>query len=170
MANTSSSSEIEEIILAAGCFWGVEHILAKIAGVVETRCGYIGGALSNPSYRDVCSGDTGHAEAVLVRFNKAQISLDQVLQYFWRLHDPTQLNRQGPDVGSQYRSAIFYFNDTQKEICLRSKDRFDEAKVFSKKAVTTIELATPFYDAEVYHQNYFDKNPNGHICHILRPK
>lgn len=160
----------KEIILAAGCFWGVQHILDEIKGVVRTRVGYTGGDTRNPNYRQVCTGETNHAEAVLVEYDPNIIKLDVLLDYFWRLHDPTQFHRQGPDIGSQYRSAIFYYDEDQKEIALASKDKFDASKVFQAKAVTQIQPAKEFFDAEEYHQKYFEKNPDNQVCHILRPR
>lgn len=154
---------------AAGCFWGVEHLLAKIPGVLKTRCGYVGGQLENPTYRDVCDGDTGHAEAVEIEFDPDRVSYEELLSCFWRLHDPTQYNRQGPDVGSQYRSAIFYHSEAQKLKAEKSKSAFDASGVFSKKAVTEISPASKFYAAEDYHQKYFATN-GGHVCHVLRPR
>lgn len=159
----------EKIILAAGCFWGVQHILDEIKGVVATRCGYIGGQTVNPNYRDICTGETGHAEAVEVEFDPHTISLSELLNYFWRLHDPTQVNRQGVDIGTQYRSAIFYFTDEQKRLAEKSKDEFDAAKVFNRKSVTEIRRAPEFFEAEEYHQKYFTRN-GGHVCHVLRSK
>ena len=158
----------EKAIFAAGCFWGVQHILDRIEGVVSTRVGYIGGAKSNPTYREVCSGHTGHAEAVEIEFDPSRVSFEALLTYFWRLHDPTQLNQQGPDVGTQYRSAIFYTSIEQKIAAEKSKAEFDAKKVFSKQSVTQIVEAGEFFSGEDYHQKYFDKN-GGHICHILRP-
>jgi peptide-methionine (S)-S-oxide reductase len=159
----------EKIVLAAGCFWGVQYLLDRIDGVVETRCGYVGGDLPNPTYRDICTGKTGHAEAVEVVFENEKISLTQVLSYFWRLHDPTQLNRQGVDIGTQYRSAIFYTNPQQKETAEKSKDEFNKSGVFKKLAVTEVVPLTQFYSAEDSHQKYFDEN-GGHICHVMRLK
>jgi methionine-S-sulfoxide reductase len=154
---------------AAGCFWGVEHILQQVKGVVKTTVGYTGGNSESPTYGEVCAGLTGHAEAVRVEFDPSEVSYEQLLDYFWRLHDPTQLNRQGPDVGTQYRSAVFYHNEEQKKTAEQSKARFDSSGVFSKKAVTEIKPAGAFYDAEEYHQDYINKNP-GRSCHVLRKK
>jgi methionine-S-sulfoxide reductase len=160
----------ETIILAAGCFWGVQHLLDQIPGVLKTRCGYIGGKTNNPTYRDVCTGETQHAEAVEVVFDPAIVQLETIVNYFWRLHDPTQLNRQGPDVGTQYRSAIFYTLESQLPILQKSKEDFNNSHVFSRPAVTEIVPAGEFFSAEEYHQKYFVKNPHGHVCHILRPR
>lgn len=159
----------EIAIFAAGCFWGVEHIFRQVKGVRETRVGYTGGTTKNPGYRDVSSSATGHAEAVRVVYDPSVVTYGELLDIFWRLHDPTQLNRQGPDVGTQYRSAVFYTNDAQRKEAERSKEAFDRSGVFSKKAVTEITKAGTFYDAEEYHQDYLGKNP-GRSCHVLRPK
>lgn len=163
------SKGTETATFAAGCFWGVEHIFKGIRGVVKTRVGYTGGKTERPGYRDVCSGETGHAEAVLVEFDPKVISYDELLGYFWRLHDPTQVNRQGPDIGTQYRSAIFYHTEEQRKAAERSREEFDRSGVFPKKAATQIVPAGAFYDAEEYHQDYFGKNP-GRSCHVLRPR
>ncbi len=159
----------ETAIFAAGCFWGVEHIFRQVKGVRETRVGYTGGMVKNPVYREVSSGITGHAEAVRVAYDPAIVTYEELLDYFWRLHDPTQLNRQGPDIGTQYRSAIFYLNDGQRRAAEKSKDAFDRSGVFRKKASTEIVMAGTFHDAEEYHQDYLGKNP-GRYCHSLRAK
>ncbi len=165
----SSGKQTELATFAAGCFWGVEHIFKKVKGVVKTTVGYTGGTIEHPGYWDVSSGETGHAEAVLVEYDPSVITYEELLDYFWRLHDPTQLNRQGPDIGTQYRSAIFYHNEAQKKAAEKSKEKFDRSGVFNKKAVTEIKPAGTFYDAEEYHQDYFEKNP-GRSCHILRER
>ena len=165
----SVEKKIETATFAAGCFWGVESVFKDIKGVVGTTVGYTGGHTKNPTYKDVCTDKTGHAEAVQVKFDPAIISYEQLLDYFWRLHDPTTVDRQGPDVGSQYRSAIFYHNEEQKVAAIKSKEAFDKSGVFKKKAVTEIVPAKEFYSAEDYHQNYFEKN-NLPECHILRDK
>lgn len=156
-------------LFAGGCFWGVQHLLDTVPGVVMTEVGYTGGHVVNPTYEQVSSGKTGHAEAVLVVFDPAKISYKELLSYFWKLHDPTQIDRQGPDVGSQYRSAIFYFTEEQNEIARQSEIDFDNSHVFKNPAVTEIIAATPFYPAEEYHQNYIDKNPLTY-CHAFRTK
>jgi peptide-methionine (S)-S-oxide reductase len=147
---------LEKATFAAGCFWGVEAEFRNIPGVTATAVGYTGGHTSEPTYRDVCSHRTGHAEAVRVEFDPAVISYEQLLDEFWRLHDPTQLNRQGPDVGDQYRSAIFVHSPEQEEIARRSKDAA-QAHV-SRPIVTEVTPATRFWMAEEYHQRYFEKN------------
>jgi len=156
-----------KITFGAGCFWGVQHILDELPGVTSTRCGYMGGTEDNANYKAVCSGETGHAEVVEVVFNESEISLSTLLDYFWRLHDPTQFNRQGVDVGSQYRSVIFYYNNQQKELAEKSKQDFDNTKIFPRPAVTQILPAADFFTAEEYHQKYFKQN-GGHVCHVLR--
>jgi peptide methionine sulfoxide reductase msrA/msrB len=168
-AKERQAAGTEIATFAAGCFWGVEHILKGIKGVVKTRVGYTGGKTEHPGYRDVSSGDTGHAEAIRIEYDPSVITYEELLGYFWRLHDPTQLDRQGPDIGTQYRSAIFYHTEEQRKAAESSRERFDRSGVFPKKAVTKIVPAGAFYDAEEYHQDYFGKNP-GRSCHMLRPK
>ncbi|MGV8150894.1 MAG: bifunctional methionine sulfoxide reductase B/A protein [Candidatus Woesearchaeota archaeon] len=153
----------ETATLAGGCFWGVEELLQQVDGVISATSGYTGGTTKNPTYKNI--GD--HAEAVQVVFDTNIITYEGILDYFWRLHDPTQLNRQGPDIGLQYRSAIFYHDETQRIIAEKSKADFDNKGVFSKPAVTIITKATEFYKAEDYHQDYYDKHP-GLVCHALR--
>lgn len=164
---------IEKICLGAGCFWGVQHILRQIEGVTNTTVGYLGGSKQEPSYQDICTGSTGHAEVVLVEFDNGQTDLYKILDVFWRLHDPTQVNRQGVDIGTQYRSAIFTYSDDQTKISVESKKQFDESGVFSVPSVTEITKATTFYPAEDYHQDYYVKKyagGTGPICHVLRDK
>lgn len=162
----NSSSAYEQATFAAGCFWGVEAIFKQIDGVVETTVGYTGGTHPKPTYQDVCTGLTGHAEAVLVKFNPKVVSFEKLLSVFWRIHDPTTPNRQGPDVGSQYRSVIFYHNEKQRIAAERSKDELDRSGVYKNKVVTEILPASTFYEAEGYHQDYFEKH-RGRSCHIL---
>jgi peptide methionine sulfoxide reductase msrA/msrB len=152
---------------AGGCFWGVEKLLENISGVISATSGYTGGTTKNPTYEQVSSGKTGHAEAVQVLFDPSIISYKELLDYFWRLHDSTQLNQQGPDIGTNYRSAIFYHDEEQKKIAEQSKAEFDAKKIFAKPAVTEIVPASTFYPAEEYHQDYYDKHP-GLTCHVLR--
>ena len=141
----------------AGCFWHVEDLLSKTKGVTSTAVGYIGGQLPNPTYEEVCTDQTGHAEAVEVEFNPDEISYEKLLDVFWHNHNPTTLNRQGPDVGNQYRSAIFYHDETQKEIAEKSKQSLDSSESFDDPIVTQIIPAPKFYKAEEYHQKYFKK-------------
>ena len=142
----------------AGCFWHVEDLLAKTKGVTSTKVGYTGGQLPNPTYEEVCTDKTGHAEAVEVEYDPNEISFEELLDVFWNNHNPTTLNRQGPDVGIQYRSAIFYHDDEQKEIAEKSKNDLDKSGKFSNPIVTQIIPAPVFYKAEEYHQKYFKKH------------
>lgn len=168
-ARPIQTKKTELATFGAGCFWGVEHILEKVKGVVKTTVGYEGGSKENPTYQIVKTGESGYAEVVQVEFDPDIISYEALLGYFWRLHDPTTLNRQGVDAGTQYRSVIFYHNDEQRKVALASKAKFDKSQVFKNKAVTQIEPHNKFYTAEAYHQKYFDRN-GGHVCHVLRPK
>lgn len=165
-ANPSRDAKHETAILAAGCFWGVEEILRKIPGVLKTTVGYTGGTTANPTYEEVCTGRTGHAEAIEIVYDPAQVDYETLLDFFFRLHDPTTLNRQHNDVGTQYRSAIFYNSGAQKEIAERVK--MVRAGEFRKPIVTEITAASTFYSAEDYHQQYLVKNPGGYNCHVLR--
>lgn len=163
------SSNYEKAVFAGGCFWGVEHLFQKTKGVIDVVSGYAGGKKKDPRYGEVSTGMTGHAESVLVKFDPKIISYRELVDLFWRVHDPTQKNRQGLDIGSQYRSAIFYLNQKQRKIAEQSKKDFDAKKVFSKKAVTEIAPLKEFFLAEDYHQDYVEKHP-GYVCHALRPK
>lgn len=156
---------MEQATFAAGCFWGVEGSFRQVDGVVSTAVGYSGGQLENPSYEDVCTGRTGHAEAVRVDFDPAQVSYEQLLEVFWNCHDPTTPNRQGPDVGSQYRSAIFFHDPEQEGAAKQSKSRLAQSERFRDAIVTEIAPAGAFYRAEEYHQQYFEKRGQAH-CHI----
>lgn len=142
----------------AGCFWHVEDLLRKTKGVKSTQVGYIGGKLANPTYEEVCTDTTGHAEAVQVDYDPNEITYDELLKVFWSNHDPTSLNRQGPDVGNQYRSAIFFHNEEQLQIAQKSKEELEKSGKFHKPIVTEIIPAPEFYKAEDYHQKYFQKH------------
>ena len=142
----------------AGCFWHVEDIFSKTKGISSTKVGYIGGALPNPTYEEVCTDKTGHAEAVQVEYDPDEISFEELLDVFWKNHNPTTLNRQGPDVGIQYRSAIFYHDDHQKETAEKSKESLISSNIFDNPIVTQIIPAQTFYAAEEYHQQYFKKH------------
>jgi len=157
-------------ILAGGCFWGMEEIIREIPGVVETRVGYTGGTTADPSYEEVCTGRTGHAEAVEIVFDPKVISYEKLLDFFFRMHDPTTKNRQHNDVGTQYRSAIFYTTPEQKAVAERVLAAWDRSGKFARPIVTEITKAGPFYSAEEYHQDYLMKHPNGYTCHVLRPE
>ncbi|MBI3939244.1 MAG: peptide-methionine (S)-S-oxide reductase MsrA [Acidobacteria bacterium] len=148
---------MEKATFAAGCFWGVEAAFRQVNGVVATSVGYTGGPFPNPTYRDVCSDMTGHAEAVEVIFDPSQVSYDELLNLFWQIHDPTTLNRQGPDIGTQYRSGIFFHDAAQQSAALASLKRLEESGRFGRKVVTEIVPATQFYRAEEYHQQYLEK-------------
>lgn len=163
-------SHLEKATFAGGCFWGVEELFKRIKGVGETRVGYTGGMTENPTYEQVCTGKTGHAEALEIIFDPAVVAYDSLLDFFFRMHDPTTLNRQHNDRGTQYRSAIFYHTEAQKKAAEAVKERFDRDSVLKKKSVTRIEPAGPFYPAEEYHQDYLKKNPGGYFCHMLRDK
>ena len=150
---------------AAGCFWGVEATFRQLPGVTSTRVGYIGGDFENPTYQDVCSSRTGHAEAVEVVYDPAKVSYDKLLEIFWDNHDPTQLNRQGPDTGTQYRSAIFFHSSEQEAAAKASKAVLEKTHRFNRPVVTQIVPAVKFYPAEDYHQQYLEKRGMA-TCHI----
>jgi peptide-methionine (S)-S-oxide reductase len=150
---------------AAGCFWGVEATFRQIPGVTSTRVGYTGGEMKDPTYKDVCTDRTGHAEAVEVSYEPEKVSYEVLLNTFWENHDPTQLNRQGPDFGSQYRSAIFYHSPEQEQAARESKEKLEKSGKFSRPIVTQIAPAVTFYEAEDYHQQYLEKRGLAH-CHI----
>jgi peptide methionine sulfoxide reductase msrA/msrB len=158
----------ETATIAGGCFWGMEELLRKIPGVLETRVGYTGGTLRNPGYRDVTTGETGHAEAVEIVFDPSKISYEDLLGWFFRMHDPTTRDRQGHDVGTQYRSAIFYHGDEQRRTAERVKERVQASGKWRGPIVTEIVPATEFWEAEDYHQDYLQKNPGGYTCHFIR--
>lgn len=160
-----SAAKTEKAVFAAGCFWGVESVFSQVPGVVSTRVGYTGGTVKNPTYKMVCAGDTGHAEAIEMEFDPAKVSYAQLLDVFWKNHNPTTLNRQGPDVGEQYRSAIFFQNPAQEKEALASRDKLAKSGKFSREIVTRIEPAAEFYPAEEYHQKYYEKN-GGKSCHV----
>lgn len=160
---------MEKAIFAMGCFWQPQYIFGKVKGVIKTRVGYIGGreSIKKPTYEQVCSDATGYAEAIEISFNEKIISYDELLDLFWISHDPTTLDRQGPDIGSQYRSAIFYMDDNQKKQALKSLDKWSRRLIDSKmKIVTEITKASTFYDAEDYHQNFLERT--GRTCHIAK--
>ena len=149
----------------AGCFWGVEWVFRQVPGVTEAVSGYAGGFVADPDYRLVCTGTTGHAEVVQVEFDPETVSYEQLLEVFWAMHDPTQVNRQGPDVGDQYRSAIFTHSDEQQKLAEASRDAAQAR--FDRPIATEITPAGPFYPAEDYHQRYYDKNGHTPYCHVV---
>ena len=156
---------MEKATFGAGCFWGVEQAFREVEGVISTKVGYLGGTLNNPTYHDVCTDTTGHAEVVQVEFDLARVSYEQLLDVFWNIHNPTTLNRQGPDVGTQYRSAIFHHSPAQEEAARASKAKLEASGRFKKPIVTEITPASEFYAAEEYHQQYLEKR-GMKSCHI----
>lgn len=150
---------------AAGCFWGIEDAFAQVKGVKSTTVGYTGGTKTNPAYKEVCGGNTGHAEAVEIEFDPSQVSYPELLAAFFQLHDPTTLNRQGPDFGTQYRSAIFFHDAEQEAAAKDAKATLEKSGIFKRPIVTQIVAAGPFYRAEEYHQKYFEKN-GMKSCHM----
>ncbi len=147
----------EKATFAAGCFWGVQALFDKLAGVISTRVGYTGGHVENPSYQQVCNGNTGHAEAVEIIYNPNEINYQDLLEIFWENHNPTTLNRQGADIGEQYRSAVFYHNQKQKKAAEKMKDSLNNSQKYDRAIVTEITKAETFYQAEEYHQHYLKK-------------
>lgn len=162
---------IKEATLGAGCFWCIEACYKEMKGVKEVYPGYAGGHITNPTYEQVCEGNTGHAEVARVVFDDTEISFEQILEVFWFVHDPTQLNRQGNDIGTQYRSVVFYHDEEQKEITTNYKEKLTAEKVWDKPIVTEIVPLSNYYQAENYHHNYFELNPGNMYCQsVVRPK
>ncbi|MCK8517366.1 peptide-methionine (S)-S-oxide reductase MsrA [Methanoculleus sp. 7T] len=159
-------AELEKATFGAGCFWGVEEAFRCVPGVVDTAVGFMGGTLANPTYEDVCTGRTGHAEVVEVTYGPTQISYRDLLNVFWQIHDPTTPNRQGPDVGTQYRSVIFYHTPQQEAAARESKEEMERTGRFRRPIVTAIEPAGTFWRAEEYHQRYLVKHGRGH-CRVM---
>lgn len=174
MTDTSLNSDSvnsDTATFGAGCFWCVEAVFLELKGVTQVASGYMGGRRANPTYEQVCSGSTGHAEVIQVVYDPRVISYPELLEVFWSVHDPTTLNRQGADVGTQYRSVVFYHSDVQKELALEYKKKLDESGAFPASIVTEISAATVFYKAEAYHQNYYNSNGNQPYCSmVIRPK
>lgn len=164
-ASAEGDMSLRKATFAGGCFWGIEKVFSEFPGVVSTQVGYTGGSVKKPNYLEVCKGLTGHAEAIEITFDPARTSYQKLLEVFFRHHDPTTLDRQGPDIGTQYRSAIFYHDETQKKAALKSKELLDKAKIFRHPIVTEISPAGSFWSAEEYHQKYLKKNPHGY-CSI----
>ncbi len=164
-------NKTEIATLGGGCFWCIEAIYERVRGVVKVTSGYSGGHVENPTYEQVSTGTTGHAESVQIEFDPTVISYNEILDIFWQIHDPTQLNRQGNDIGPQYRSVIFYHNERQKEIALKSKAELEKEKIFDKPIVTEITAFKRFYPAESYHKNYYDRNSDEPYCQlVITPK
>jgi peptide-methionine (S)-S-oxide reductase len=181
LTNSTSNSTVAEKItgnenldtatFGTGCFWCTEAIFQQLKGVKKVTSGYSGGQVENPTYKQVCTGTTGHAECIQILFDPKVISYDELLEVFWQTHDPTSLNRQGNDVGTQYRSAVFYQNEDQKRIASHYKQELNEKKVFDNPIVTEISPLKNFYAAEDYHQNYFNNNGDQPYCnYVIRPK
>ena len=156
---------LEQTTFAAGCFWGVEYVFLKVPGVTDAMSGYTGGTTKNPTYREVCSHTTGHAEAVLVTFDPEVVTFEQLLEVFWAMHDPTQVNRQGPDVGDQYRSGIYTHSDEQQAAALASRERAQAR--FDRPIATEIADFVAFFPAEDYHQHYYERSGHEPYCHVL---
>lgn len=157
---------METALFGAGCFWGVEAAFLELEGVKDAVSGYAGGTTQNPTYQQVCTGQTSHAEVVLVTFDPQIVSFERLLEHFFSIHDPTQLNRQGPDVGTQYRSAIYFTTPEQQLTAQKYKESLEKSKAFPRPIVTEINSAPEFYRAEEYHQRYFEKHPDS-ACHIV---
>jgi peptide-methionine (S)-S-oxide reductase len=166
-----NESGLETATFGSGCFWCTEAIFLNVDGVKKVESGYTGGKVKNPTYKEVCSGLTGHAEVTQITFDPTKISYDELLEIFWQTHDPTTLNQQGADVGTQYRSAIFYHSEDQRKRAEFFKSRLEEESVFDKPVVTEITPASAFYKAEDYHQNYYNLNNNAPYCtYVIKPK
>ena len=161
----TQSPTLEKATFGAGCFWGVEYNFRRVPGVVEAFSGYSGGKSANPTYRQVCNGDTYHAEVVEVTFDPKKVSYVKLVEFFFKMHDPTQLNRQGPDYGTQYRSVIFVHSEDQRKVAQEVIKKLTTDKKYAQPIVTQVEEAKPFWKAEEYHQKYFEKN-GGPTCHI----
>jgi peptide-methionine (S)-S-oxide reductase len=172
--NTSiapQGASIDTATFGAGCFWCVEAIFQRVDGVLSVKSGYAGGTVKNPSYKEVCNGTTGHAEVIQLTYDKNKVSFDELLEVFWKTHDPTTMNRQGNDVGTQYRSAIFYHNAEQKQIAEAYKKKLNEEKVYPSPIVTEITPFTNYFAAENYHQDYYNQNKNQGYCqYVIQPK
>lgn len=169
---TTFTGKADTATFGTGCFWCTEAIFDQLVGVISVTSGYAGGSVANPTYKEVCTGETGHAECVQIAYDPSKISFDELLEVFWQVHDPTTLNRQGADVGTQYRSVIFYHDDEQKKIAEKYKSELDKSGAFDDPIVTTLEPFTKFYTAENYHQEYYElnKNSNPYCSMVIRPK
>lgn len=164
-------NKVDTATFGSGCFWCTEAFFERLIGVKKVISGYSGGSVPNPSYEAVCTGKTGHAEVTQILYDPKEITFIELLEVFWKTHDPTTLNRQGNDVGTQYRSAIFYHNDEQKKVAEEYKQKINEAKIFDNPVITEISPFRKFYEAEKYHQNYYDDNPNqGYCSFVITPK
>jgi peptide-methionine (S)-S-oxide reductase len=169
--NSMNDSKLQIATFGNGCFWCTEAIFQNVEGVEKVESGYMGGHVKNPTYKEVCSGLTGHAEVLQISFNPQEVSYDELLEIFWKTHDPTTLNRQGNDVGTQYRSVVFYHTDEQKQLAERYKEQLTAAEVFDEPILTEITPASVFYVAENYHQNYYNLNGDAPYCaFVIKPK
>lgn len=165
------SENLKKIVLGGGCFWCLDPIYAQIKGVKQIVVGYAGGSVANPTYEQVCNGRTGHAEVVQITYDENEVSLERLLDVFFQVHDPTTLNRQGADVGTQYRSIILVNYEEEKEVVLRKMEEINKAKIWNSPLVTQVELLKEFFPAEEYHQDYFGKNPYAGYCQVvINPK
>lgn len=168
---TMNAKQVEIVTFGAGCFWCTEAVFLNVKGVEKVESGYSGGKIKNPSYREICTGTTGHAEVTQITFDPKVVSFEDLLEVFWNTHDPTTLNRQGADEGTQYRSVVFYHNETQKKTAEAYLRQLETSKVYKNPIVTEISPLTNFYKAENYHQNYYALNPNQGYCqYVIRPK
>lgn len=168
---STNQENLETATFGSGCFWCTEAVFQQVDGVEKVVSGYMGGKVKNPTYREVCSGLTGHAEVIQVQYNPSKVTYDELLEIFWGTHDPTTLNRQGADVGTQYRSVVFYHTDNQKQLAETYKKKLDESGAFNNPIVTEISPAVVFYPAEDYHQNYYNLNGNAPYCsYVIQPK
>jgi peptide-methionine (S)-S-oxide reductase len=167
----TSGGRIDTATFGAGCFWCVEAVFQRLDGVLSVKSGYAGGTTTNPTYKEVCSGSTGHAEVAQITYDPAKISFDELLEVFWKTHDPTTMNRQGNDIGTQYRSVIFYHNEEQRATAEAYKKKLNEEKVYPNPIVTQIVPFTNYYPAENYHQNYYNQNGSESYCrYVIQPK
>lgn len=167
----SNNAALQLATFGSGCFWCTEAIFQQVDGVVKVESGYSGGKVKNPSYREICGGETGHAEVIQLTYDPLKVSFEELLEFFWKSHDPTTLNKQGADVGTQYRSVIFYHNDEQKEFAAEYKKKLNDSGAFSNPIVTEIAPFTIFYKAEDYHQNYYNLNGSAPYCsYVIQPK
>jgi peptide-methionine (S)-S-oxide reductase len=168
---TDEEKKLETATFGAGCFWCTEAVFQRVKGVEKVASGYMGGSTKNPTYKDICTGLTGHAEVIQVQYNPSVVSFVELLEIFWKTHDPTTLNRQGADEGTQYRSVVFFHSKAQQDEAELYKKKLDDAKIFDNKIVTEISPASEFYVAEDYHQNYFNDNPRQGYCRlVITPK
>ncbi len=169
--NQAINNSLQTATFGSGCFWCSEAIYERVKGAISVVSGYSGGKIANPTYEEVCSGTTGHAEVIQIKFDSTVVSYDELLEVFWKTHDPTTLNRQGADIGTQYRSVIFYHNEEQKKKAESYKLELNKAEIWKDSIVTEISPYKNFYPAEKYHQNYYEQNPNqGYCSYVITPK